>query len=85
MIFENHAKCKIYFDGSHYIAIIPRKRYRKYHPKKPEQEFTVLISDVKIEEELDDEIDDFSDENYAVDKEPVGRLQYAFKQVEQLF
>ena len=63
MIFENHAKCKIYFDGSHYIAIIPRKRYRKYHQKKPEQEFTVLISDVKIEEETDDEIDDISNEN----------------------
>lgn len=74
MIFENHAKCKIYFDGSHYIAIIPRKRYRKHHQKKPEQEFVVLISDVKIEEELDDEINDILDENYVVDKEPVDEF-----------
>ena len=68
-------EAKVYFDGSHYIAIPHTTRRVKRRPKEQEKEITIK-EEIEVEtEEIDDDFDtDFEEENED-ESEPKSRVK----------
>ena len=63
-----YAEAKVYFDGSHYIAIPRTTRPTKKRPKLPEETITVAIDEVKDSELSEPLISSEIEENFSFEE-----------------
>ncbi len=79
MLYPN---AKVYFDGSHYIAIPHTTRKLKYRPKPVEE--IIEVKDEKISEEITKESDSIQEETFIIPFEEVkGYYELPFKKDEK--
>lgn len=64
----SYAESKVYFDGSHYIAIPHTTRPVKKRPKLPEETITVEDKETKIEEEFEPVISPEIEEEFETEE-----------------
>ena len=64
----SYAESKVYFDGSHYIAIPHTTRPVKKRPKLPEETITVEDKETKTEEEFEPVISPEIEEEFEIEE-----------------
>ena len=64
----SYAESKVYFDGSHYIAIPHTTRPVKKRPKMPEETITVEDRETKIEEKFEPVISPKIEEEFEAEE-----------------